>query len=158
MTSQSKGICDRRWIPRFPVFPFRNQHPKTESELRGHAKKESRGPMPIPQPLFNRTFFCRLRFKMLGDWGFWLLDVDVGFENRVFVSLLHERNSRVSEEHPSFHHLSKMLPSCKKAIFQRATLKQIQLSPQNQTTRTKDSSPWLRQQDSGGVAQMVSRL
>ena len=47
--------------------------------------------------------------------------MDVGFENRVFVSLLHERKSRVSEEHPLFHHLSKMLPSCKKAIFQRAT-------------------------------------
>ena len=32
-----------------------------------------------------------LSFKMLGNWGFWLLDVDVGFENRVFVSPLHGR-------------------------------------------------------------------
>ena len=28
---------------------------------------------------------------MLGNWGFWLLDVDVGFENRVFVSPLDRR-------------------------------------------------------------------
>ena len=50
-----------------------------------------------------------------------------------------EGKSRVSEEHPSFHLLSKMLASCllQKDNFPENHLKQIQLSLQTPTTTTR---------------------